>query len=69
MANGISRRSVHEALQQATDRDGNLDLWEFARVLADDVESWGESDFFAGSEDGETSVHRYFHILPRDKPQ
>lgn len=64
MANGISRASVWEAMRLATSRDGILDLWQLASELADDVESWGEQDFFSDPiETRGAAVPRYFHLI------
>jgi hypothetical protein len=70
MANGISRRSVHEALEGAIDRDGTLDLWALAHTIADDVENWGEDDFFSeqssNADEGEPPPPRYWLCLQKD---
>lgn len=62
MANGISRRSFYEALSAATDKDGRLDLWDAARRMADDVESWGEDDFDHEREPGDEAPHRFWRL-------
>lgn len=70
MANGVSRRSVYEALKAAT-TDGTLDLWRLAFHLADDVESWGEDDFFSeqpsNEDDGTPPPPRYWFVTERIK--
>lgn len=69
MANGISRRSVYEAMRGATSRDGVLDLWQMARDIADDVESWGEDDFMSpqpsNEEDGTPPPPRHWQMVER----
>lgn len=54
MGNGISRRSVYEAITQSvvkgTDDKNYLDVWKLAENLANDTESYGEKDFSSESD-------------------
>ena len=67
MANGISRRSVLEAMRGATSRDGILDLWKMVEDIADDVESWGEDDFMSpqpsNEDEGTPPPPRYWLVV------